>query len=74
MFDPIDDHKSMNSKPTKTNVSSNLVSSLPSKTTLSVVDKILLKESSSDKHSKTGSINNAKQLQLNSVSAVYLQG
>ena len=64
----------MESKPTYSNTSSNLVSSLPSNTTLSFVDKILLEESSCAKHSKTGSVNKAKQLQLNPVTVVYPHG
>ena len=44
------------------------------KTDLSIVDKILLEESSYAKHSKTGSVNKAKQLQLKPVKLVYAYG
>ena len=78
MFDSTDNYKPtktvMNSKPTNTNSSSKRVSSLPIKTYLSFVDKILLEESSCVKHSKTGSVNKAKRLQLKSVPVVYIQG
>ena len=42
--------------------SSNRTTSIPVKTNLSLVDKILLEESSCTKHSKTGSVNKAKKL------------
>ena len=44
------------------------------KTDLSIVDKILMEESSCAKHSKTGSVNKAKKLQLNFVEDVYSHG
>ena len=84
IFDPTDDYKftehtkptnkNKDSKPTNTISSSNRVSSLPIKTDLSIVDKILLEESSCAKHSKTGSVNKAKKLQLNLVTVVYSHG
>ena len=78
MFDTTDNYKPtktvMDSKPTNTNSSSKRVSSLPIKTDLSFVDKILLEESSCVKHSKTGSVNKAKRLQLKPVPVVYIQG
>ena len=49
-------------------------SSMPIKTDLSIVDKILMEESSCSKHSKTGSVNKAKKLQLNPVTVVYSHG
>ena len=67
MFDPNYDYKSTeftkDSKPTNTISSSSRITSMPTKTDLSIVDKILLEESSYAKHSKTGSVNKAKQLQ-----------
>ena len=64
MFDPTYDYKSKehteDSKPTNTISSSNRISSMPTKTDLSIVEKILLEESSYAKHSKTGSVNKAK--------------
>ena len=78
MFDPNYDYKSTeftkDSKPTNTISSSSRISSMPTKTDLSIVDKILLEESSYAKHSKTGSVNKAKQLQLKPVKAVYAYG
>ena len=46
----------MDSKPTKTMSSSIWGSSMRDKTKLSIVDRILMEESSCDKHSKTGSV------------------
>ena len=78
MFDPTYDYKSTehtkDSKPTNTISSSNRISSMPTKTDLSIVDKILLEESSCAKHSKTGSVNKAKNLQSNLVEVVYSHG
>ena len=54
-------HKDKDSKPTNTISSSNRVFSLPIKTDLSLVDKILMEESSCVKHSKTGAVNKAKK-------------
>ena len=63
MFDPTDDYKSRehnkDSKPTNTISSSSRISSMPTKTDLSIAEKILLEESSYAKHSKTGSVNKA---------------
>jgi hypothetical protein len=80
MFDPTYHYKSTehtkDSKPTNTISSSDRIFSkfIPTKTDLSIVDKILLEESSCAKHSKTGSVNKAKQLQLKPVKAVYAYG
>jgi len=78
MFDPNYDYKSTeftkDSKPTNTISSSSRISSMPTKTDLSIVDKILLEESSYAKHSKTGSVNKAKQLQLKPVKVGYAYG
>ena len=64
MFDPTYDYKATehtkDSKPTNTISSSNRISSMSTKTDLSIVDKILLEESSCAKHSKTDSVNKAK--------------
>ena len=74
MFNPNEDCKSMghtkstgHTKPTKDSKSTNTPSSnkwgssMPMKTDLSIVDKILMEESSCAKHSKTGSVNKAKK-------------
>ena len=50
----------MDSKPTNTMSSNIWGSSMREKTKLSIVDRILMEESSCDKHSKTGSVNKAK--------------
>ena len=64
MFDPTYDYKSTehtkDSKTTNTISSSNQISSMPTKTYLSIVDRILLEESSYAKYPKTGSVNKAK--------------
>ena len=41
---------------------------------LSIVDRILMEESSCDKHSKIGSVNKAKKLHSNLVEVVYSHG
>ena len=64
----------LDSKPTKTMSSTIWGSSMRVKTNLSIVDKILMEESSCDKHSKTGSVNKAKKLQSNLVEVVYSHG
>ena len=78
MIDPNYNYKSTelakDSKPTNTFSSISRISSMPTKTNLSIVDKILLEESSYAKHSKTGSVNKAKQLQLKPVKVVYAYG
>ena len=71
---PIKDYKSMgqtepirlsktivDSKPTHTKSSNIWESSKRDKSQLSIVDRILMEESSCDKHSKTGSVNKAKK-------------
>ena len=64
MFDPNYDYKATeftkDSKPTNTISSNSRISSMPTKTDLSIVEKVLLEESSYAKHSKTGSVNKAK--------------
>ena len=87
MFDPIEDYKSTghtksmghtkptkDSKPTNTKSSNIWESSKRDKSQLSIVDRILMEESSCDKHSKTGSVNKAKKLQSNFVEVVYSHG
>ena len=64
----------MDSKPTNTMSSNIWGSSMCEKTQLSIVDRILMEESSCDKHSKTGSVNKAKKQQLNLVKVVYSHG
>jgi len=64
----------MDSKPTNTRSSNTWGSSTRDKTQLSIVDRILMEESSCDKHSKTGSVNKAKKLQSNLVEVVYSHG
>jgi len=84
---PIKDYKSMgqtepirlsktivDSKPTHTKSSNIWESSKRDKSQLSIVDRILMEESSCDKQSKTGSVNKAKKLQLNFVEDVYSHG
>ena len=55
--------KVMDSKPAKPDTSSKTVSLFSKNTAVSLVDRILLDESSCDKHSKTGTVNKAKRLQ-----------
>ena len=87
VVEPIKDYKStgqtepmrlsktiMDSKPTNTKSSNIWESSKRDKSQLSIVDRILMEESSCDKHSKTGSVNKAKKLQLNFVEDVYSHG
>jgi len=87
VVEPIKDYKStgqtepmrlskttMDSKPTNTMSSNIWGSSTREKTQLSIVDRILMEESSCDKHSKTGSVNKAKKLQSNFVEVVYSHG
>ena len=62
----------MVSKPTNTKSSNIWESSKHDKSQL--VDRILMEESSCDKHSKTGSVNKAKKLQSNLVKVVYSHG
>ena len=76
VVEPIKDYKStgqtepmrlsktiMDSKPTNTKSSNIWESSKRDKSQLSIVDRILMEESSCDKHSKTGTVNKAKRLQ-----------
>ena len=78
VVEPTKDHKStghtkstrqskftMDSKPTNTKSSNIWGSSRREKTQLSIVDRILMEESSCDKHSKTGSVNKAKKTAIN---------
>ena len=64
------------SKPAKPTTSTKLVSVASKHTAVSLVDMILLDESSCDKHSKTGTVIKAKRLQKkkNFVMVVYLRG
>ena len=64
----------MDSKPTNTMSSNIWGCSMREKTKLSIVDRILMEESSCDKHFKTGSVNKAKKLQSNLVEVVYSHG
>ena len=66
--------KVLDSKPAKPDTSSKTVSLFSKNTAVSLVDRILLDESSCDKHSKTGTVNKAKRLQKYSATVVYLQG
>ena len=78
VVEPIKDYKStgqtkpmrlskttMVSKPTNTKSSNMWESSQRDKSQLSIVDRILMEESSCDKHSKTGSVNKAKKTAIN---------
>jgi hypothetical protein len=78
VVEPIKDYKStgqtepmrlsktiMDSKPTNTKSSNIWESSKRDKSQLSIVDRILMEESSCDKHSKTGSVNKAKKTAIN---------
>ena len=64
----------MDSKPAKPDTSSKIVALVSYFTAVSLVNIILLEESSCDKHSKTGSVNKAKKLLLNFVEDVYSHG
>ena len=54
--------------------SSNLVSLVSEKTAVSLVDMILMEESSRDKHSKTGTVIKQKDCKYTWLRNVYLRG